>query len=325
MSRADLVYANLEGLLVPSLGPDNDLPDKSGWQHPGPESVPALKAGNVSVVGGANNVAFGHQNILKSLAVLDANGISHTGLGANLQAAHKPAIVERKGVKFGFLQYSARWYDASEQVATATAPGVARLLSQDGVTIDPSDLARIKEDIRKLRSQVDIVVVSSHNRDGGTEGQLAEWGQHASSSPEGKDHTHAEGYEKQFAHVAIDSGADIVFGHGSHVLQGVEVYQGKAILYCLGQFASDWIKVRKAKDGLVVRMVVQGKQLQRVSFVPVTRDDEFNNVTMLDPATGLGAQMLQHVKDLSGSSLPPMKIEGKEVVLVENPVITSGK
>jgi poly-gamma-glutamate synthesis protein (capsule biosynthesis protein) len=44
---------------------------------------------------------------MQSLAVLDANHIAHTGAGANLDAAHQPAIVERKGVKIGFLQYTA--------------------------------------------------------------------------------------------------------------------------------------------------------------------------------------------------------------------------
>ena len=57
LNRADLVYGNLEGLLVKSQGPDKDIPDKSGWQHLGPEAVKALQAGNITVVGVANNVA----------------------------------------------------------------------------------------------------------------------------------------------------------------------------------------------------------------------------------------------------------------------------
>ena len=117
--RADVVYGNLEGLLVKSEGPDKDIPDKSGWQHIGPEAVQALRAGNIHVVGVANNVAYGPANILKSLAVLDANGIAHTGAGANLEEAHKPAIVERKGVRIGFLQYTAKWYREDQQIATA--------------------------------------------------------------------------------------------------------------------------------------------------------------------------------------------------------------
>src|SRR5215831_16934527 len=99
---ADVVYANLEGMLVKPQGPEVDIPDKRGWRHPGPDGVRALRAWNVGVVGVANNVAYDRKNILETLKVLDANGIIHTGGGINIVEAHKPAIVERKGMKFGF-------------------------------------------------------------------------------------------------------------------------------------------------------------------------------------------------------------------------------
>ena len=325
LNRADLVYGNLEGLLVKSDGPDKDIPDKSGWQHIGPEAVEALKAGNIRVVGVANNVAYGPANIMRSLAVLDANGIAHTGAGANLEEAHRPAIVERNGVRFGFLQYTAKWYREDQQIATATSPGVARVMSRDGMTVDPSDLDRVRGDIRKLRPLVDILVVSSHNRDGmgrvlasaaPQTREPSDPAQLIAPIPLGSRFSEAEPYEKELAHAAIDAGADIVYGHGSHVLQGVEVYKGKPVLYCLGNFATDWIRMRPNKDGMVARVVVQGKSVLRVSLVPVTRDAGNNDVLMLDPAAGEGAKLLQKVKDLSISA--PLRIEQHEVVLVDN-------
>jgi poly-gamma-glutamate synthesis protein (capsule biosynthesis protein) len=39
-----------------------------------------------------------------------------------------------------------------------------------------------------------------------------------------------------FAHAMIDAGADVVSGHGPHVLRGIEIYKGKPILYSLGDF-----------------------------------------------------------------------------------------
>ncbi len=328
LKRADLVYGNLEGLLVPSEGPDKDIPDKSGWQHIGPEAVKALKSGHVAVVGVANNVAYGPENILKSLAVLDKNGIQHTGAGKNIEEAHKPAIVTVRGVKIGFLQYTAKWYLEDEQIATATRAGVARIKSQDGTNIDPEDLERLRADIRALRPKVDVIVVSSHNRDGagrplpapGTNNERAA----VAADPSvlrapialGPSFSKAEEYEKALAHAAIDAGADIVYGHGSHVLQGVEVYKGKPVMYCLGNFATDWIRMRPNRDGLVARVMIEDKKVARVSLVPVTRDQENNNVEMLNPADGAGAKLLQKVKDLSGAV--DLRVEGAEAVLVEN-------
>jgi poly-gamma-glutamate capsule biosynthesis protein CapA/YwtB (metallophosphatase superfamily) len=326
LSRADLVYGNLEGLLIKSEGPDKDIPDKSGWQHIGPEAARALKAGNIGVVGVANNVAYGLANILQSLRVLDTSGIAHTGAGANLEEAHKPAIVERKGVRIGFLQYTAKWYREDQQIATATSPGVARIQSRDGKTVDPGDLSRVVDDIRRLRPQVDILVVSSHNRDGN--GRILSSAAPENSGPVdpsvlvapiplGESFSKAEPYETELAHAAIDAGADIVYGHGSHVVQGVEVYKGKPVLYCLGNFVTDWIRMRPNKEGLVARVVVQGKKVVRLSFVPVTRDADHNNVLMLDPSVGEGARLLQKVKEFS-VGVPPLRIDGEEVVLIDN-------
>jgi len=329
LKRADVVYGNLEGLLVKSQGPDRDIPDKSGWIHLGPETVAALKAANIAVVGVANNVAYGPANIMKSLAVLDANGIAHTGGGANLDAAHRPAIIERKGVKIGFLQYTAKWYAQDQQIATASRAGVARILSKDGSTIDATDLDRMREDIRRLRPLVDILIVSSHNRDGAGRALAAEiLAETRPPSPNpspddpslfapiplGARFMQAEAYEKLLAHAAIDAGADIVYGHGSHVLQGVEVYKGKPVMYCLGNFATDWIRMRPNKDGMVARVVVEGKKVARVGLVPVTRDADNNNVRMLEPGDGEGAELVKKVRELSGAT--SLNVEGGEAILI---------
>lgn len=309
MNAADVVYANLEGVLVKPQGPEIDIPDKRGWRHPGPEGVVALKSANVKVVGVANNVAYDRANIMATVKLLDASGIAHTGAGANIDAAHEPAIVERKGVKIGFLQYTARWYQDDEQLATATEPGVAKIASRDGVTIDQGDLDRVRADIRRLRSKVDIVVVSHHNRDGATATQFP----NSARSPARRDNHVSEEYQKLFARVALDTGADLVYGHGTHTVQGVEVYKGRPILYAVGHSAFDQPGYENAKDGVVVRAVIEGKKIRRVSFVPVTRDEK-NDVLMLDPTSGEGAKLVDVIKGQSGDT--PLRIDGREVVLL---------
>jgi poly-gamma-glutamate synthesis protein (capsule biosynthesis protein) len=321
LNAADVVYCNLEGLLVPPKGKGIDIPDKGGWQHPGTEGVKALKAGNIKVVGVANNVAYGRENIMKSLAVLDANGIEHTGAGKNIDAAHAPAIIESKGVKIGFLQYTARWYLSENQLATATQPGVAKIASRDGVTVDPADLARVKADIEKLRPKVDILIVSHHNRDGATDVQFGRGWKGDKKSPR-RDPTVSEPYQKAFAHFALDAGADLVFDHGTHNIQGVEVYKGKPILYAIGHSAFDQPGYEKMKNGLVVHVIIEDKHIVHVSFVPVTRDAN-NDVLMLDPASADGAKLVNIVKSRSDDT--PLKIEGQEVVMLDRAATSTQK
>jgi poly-gamma-glutamate capsule biosynthesis protein CapA/YwtB (metallophosphatase superfamily) len=312
LKKADLVYANLEGLLVKSVGTKIDIPDKPEWTHPGPDGVKGLKAANVTVVGVANNVASGRDNIMKSLAVLDANGIAHVGAGRNIDEAHKPAIVTRKGVKIGFLQYTARWYQDKDMIATATEPGVAKITSFDGVTIDRADFDRVHADIKKVRPLVDILIVSHHNRDGAT---AVQFGTVKPTSAVGRDRTKTEEYQKTFARGALDAGADFVFGHGTHTIQGAEIHNGKPILYAIGHSTFDQPGYEKSTDGLVARVVIQGRNILRVSYVPVTRDGN-NDVYLLDPSEGEGAKLVQWVKERSATP-PPMRIDGDEVVLFD--------
>lgn len=314
LQAADLVYANLEGVLVQSVGPDIDIPDKKGWTNPGPGGAKALTAANIAAVGLANNVAYGRDNILATIKVLDAHGIRHVGAGRDLDEAHRPLIVERDGIKIGFLQYTARWYRADHQLATATAAGVASITSRDGKTIDAADLARLQQDVRALRAQADIVVVSHHNRDGATPVQFGPPAPRAADAPR-PDRSRSEPYQRQFAHTAIDAGADLVFGHGTHYVQGVERYKGRPILYAIGHSAFDQPGYEDSKDGLVIRAVLRGNALLRVSFVPVSRDAD-NNVLLLDPKSGDGAALLAHVTARSPGT--PLSVDGSEVVLIDN-------
>src|SRR5204863_8355366 len=118
------------------------------------------------------------------------------------------------------------------------------------------------------------------------------------------DRTKSEEYQRAFAHLALDAGADLVFGHGTHTVQGIEVYKGKPILYAMGHTNCDQPTYENAKDGLVARVVIQGKNILRVSFVPVTRDAN-NDVLMLDPSSGEGAKVVKMVKDRS-TNLPAL-------------------
>ena len=306
LRKADLVYANLEGLLVPSAGEGNDIPDKAGWTHPGPTGLVALQDAHIGVVGLANNVAYGGSNLLRTLQLLDSGGVAHTGAGKDLTMAHRPAIVERGGVRFGFLQYTARWYRAPQQLATPTRPGVAALTSRDGLRVDPADLERVRQDIVQLRPRVDVLIVSEHNRDGATAVQFG-------PRRRRRDLSHYEPYQQQFAHLALEAGADLVYGHGTHCLQGVEVYRGKPILYAIGHSAFDQPGHESYREGLLVRVLVRQRKVLRVSFVPLTRD-RHNDPYLLDSSRGEGARLVGVVQALS----PGVRLrrQGAEEVLI---------
>jgi poly-gamma-glutamate synthesis protein (capsule biosynthesis protein) len=84
---------------------------------------------------------------------------------------------------------------------------------------DRGELRELTAEIEKAKKQADFVIVSFH------------WGEEYNNFPNKR--------QKDIAHSCVDSGADLVIGHHPHVMQGVEKYKGKIILYSLGNFVFD--------------------------------------------------------------------------------------
>src|SRR5439155_14203330 len=91
---------------------------------------------------------------------------------------------------------------------------------QPGVRTEPnkSDVEGMARVVRSASRMADCTIVSIHAHEGG------------------KDRTRPADFLIGFAHAMIDAGADIVVGHGPHVVRGIEIYKGKAILYSVGNF-----------------------------------------------------------------------------------------
>ena len=313
LQAADLRFTNLEGPLAGTSKDPRlpDIPHKSRWTHSEPEMVQGLVAAGIDVVGVANNVTYPWQALLRSLEVLDANGIKHTGGGLDLEEAHQPVIVEREGVRFGFIQYTATYWPFQHAAGPET-PGAAtvqvdtyykpppQVLDKPGqppliLTIpDPASLQRMVDDIRRLRRSADVVVASYH------------WG--VSNTTEMVE------FQRTIGRAAIDAGADIVMGHGPHVFQPVEVWKGRPIFYSLANFVFDWEIMRKAPDGLLVRVAVQDGRLARVAAVPLRRNADKDPV-LLDPNEGVGQELYQQLVALSGGGAAPLRLEGREIVV----------
>jgi len=312
LQGADVRFGHLEGLLsTPSPDPlAPDIPHKDGWRHSHPGMVTGFAAFDVLCC--ASNVSYGASAVLETITTLDAAGIAFCGIGRNVSEARRPATLERQGVRFGFLSYTSVFWPVSHAAGPST-PGVAtvrastayqpgrRALEMPGApplvltTPDPGELRALGEDVSRLREGVDVLVVSCH------------WG--VSGSFEVAD------YQRAVGRAAIQAGADVVVGHHPHVVQGVEVYQGKPIFYSLGNFAFDWPKMRgRALDGLLVRCTVTGRALSSVSFVPVRRNQD-NLVEVCSPERTVGRATVERVKALSEENGTKFSVEGAEVVL----------
>lgn len=155
----------------------------------------------------ANNHAldFGQEALLDSCEILDGAGIVHTGAGADLEEARRPVSIERKGKKIAVIG-ATRVIPVADWAAGRQHPG---MLSAYDTTI-------LLEEIKARKQDHDIVVVCIH------------WGIERDERP--------QEYQRTMGKQMIDAGADLVVGSHPHVLQGIEYYKGKAIVYSLGNF-----------------------------------------------------------------------------------------
>jgi poly-gamma-glutamate synthesis protein (capsule biosynthesis protein) len=115
LRAADLVFGNLECCLY--TPPGGYAVEEEGFFADPQIAGAALQAGGIAAVGLANNVNYGADAILSSIDRLDRLGIAHTGAGAGLAAARRPAVIAAGGRRIGFLQRSSVYWPTTTRRA----------------------------------------------------------------------------------------------------------------------------------------------------------------------------------------------------------------
>ncbi|HEY2865696.1 MAG TPA: CapA family protein [Pyrinomonadaceae bacterium] len=235
LSAADIAFGNLEGPMLEG-GKTEKCPDTSPVKKtneayatptptPAPGTTPAkkpipcfafrvptrygkyLKDAGFDVLNLANNHAsdFGEQGRASTRKVLDDLGIKYAGGDKD---KFSTAYLVVKGVSIAIIGFD-----------------------HNPISPNVNDLDEARRLVTAAKKKAQIVIVSFH---GGAEGEGA---QHVPRQ------TEMLGSEKRgnlplFAHTVIDAGADLVLGHGPHVLRGMEFYKGHLIVYSMGNFAT---------------------------------------------------------------------------------------
>lgn len=211
LRSADIAAGNLEGTLLDGGGTVKKCKDPKicyAFRTPTPY-VRNLTDAGIDFVSVANNHIndFGAAGIVSTLRTLDDAGIRYAGLRRD---GARTATLERKGLRIGFAAFS-----------------------PSGGTMSINDLVLLRNTVKELKSDHDIVVVSFH---GGAEGPAYSHVPHASETAFGENRGNVE----KFAHTAVDAGADIVYGHGPHVARAAELYKDRIIFYSLGNFCTPY-------------------------------------------------------------------------------------
>jgi len=223
LANADYRIGNLE-CPIATVGQPQESKIFSFRAHP--RTLAVLK-GRFDALAVSNNHSgdYGQAAFLETLDHLKQAGIASFGGGANLEAAHAPLWIEKRGLRvavLGYNEFKPRAFEAGPHW-----PGIA--WSED---------SQVAADIRAARAAgADIVIPYMH------------WGWEREREPTAR--------QRYLARLMIDAGADAVVGGHPHVTQGSEVYRGKPIIYSLGNFVFDGFELPAARVGWLLRMSVE--------------------------------------------------------------------
>ena len=227
----DIVFGNLE---APVSLRGEIYPLKCSLRT-NPDYLVALKDAGFNLLSLANNhiLDYGETAFFDTLDTLTGCGIKWFGAGKNLEDARKPAVLNINDIRIGFLGYCDVVIDS---------PFYA---SKDKRGIVPLNLEYVRQDIFRLRGQVDCIAISIH------------WGHENWGYPSPE--------QIRMAHEIIDYGADVIFGHHPHVLHGIEKYRRGIIAYSLGNFIFsdilwDWTNKAGDKVACTVKMTEKNRE-----------------------------------------------------------------
>jgi len=216
LAECDLVIGNLEFTLP---GDGRHVPSEPRVVAE-PECVAAVAAAGLHAVSLANNHVFDclEAGFLRLRGRLQQDGLRHFGAGMDLAEASAAAVVEVNGARLALLG------------AADLQSGPYQFAETDRFGVAPLDVPRLVDQIGRLHSEVDHVIVSLH------------WGQERFLIPSPA--------QIEQARALVDAGASMVLGHHPHVLQGVESWRDRPIVYSLGNFVADDVRF---DDGDVMR------------------------------------------------------------------------
>ncbi len=233
MQQADITVVNEE---FPFSARGTQAPDKQFTFRADPSYVSAFLDMGVDVASLANNHAldYGTEALSDTFATLDGAGIPYAGAGETRERAAQPIYLNRGGMTVGVL------------AASRVIPVVSwNIDNQQPGMFCTYDSAQLVAAIRAAKENCDYVAVYVH------------WGVERKNTP--------EEYQRQLAQDYIDAGADLVVGSHPHVPQGIEYYNGKPIVYSLGNFIFN----SSGADTYALKAVVTAEGNTELTVIPV--------------------------------------------------------
>ncbi len=201
-----------------------------------PLEVPAiLSKVNIGYATLANNhsMDYGYQSLFDSIYELEEAGLQVTGAGIDQREALRPLIFAAGGR--GVCVVSSSKALPESFWAKKHRPGTA--------SVSFTHTAKL---VRRCKQSGFYTAVVVH------------WGAELMPRP--------KSYQRKLARLVIDNGADVVIGHHPHILQSVEIYKNRLVMYSIGNFAFGTLTKGRIQEGASVRVIMPKSPQNRTIY-----------------------------------------------------------
>ncbi|HKS29373.1 MAG TPA: CapA family protein, partial [Pyrinomonadaceae bacterium] len=219
-----------------------------------PRYTEALIDAGFDILSLANNHSMdcGGAGLLETIRNLNASGLRSSGAGRTRKEAEAPVLLNVKGIRIASLSF------------TMIAPPTGRPPNDNEPSVAIASRSSVESAIVSARRDADVVIVSLH------------WGVEYSSRPSAE--------QVSLAHAAVEAGADVVLGHHTHTLAGLEVIRRRSgtggtryalVAYSLGNFVFDsprWLG-KRVTESAVLRFRLSRAGVVKAELLPVVLED----------------------------------------------------
>ena len=253
----DILFGNLETVLCSK----RKKLKKAVTLSSSPKDAKYLKDVDFDVLNIANNhiLDCGQEGFNSAVATLDKNGLNFIGANNDVSVPNH-LILERNGIKFGFLGYT-----------------TGRFKAPKSMLINKFKEEKILADVKVIKERCDFVIISLH------------WGIEFASYPSPK--------QIDFAHKLIDNGVTLVLGHHPHVIQGIEEYKKGLIAYSLGNFQfRPRFSQSTINESIILCVYFSRGGIKKYEILPIEIDEDFLPEVVEGQKKD---KVLNHISDLS--------------------------
>ncbi|NOS84278.1 MAG: CapA family protein [Ignavibacteria bacterium] len=251
---SDISFCNLETPLTKTLAPVSTKKPYLHWSDP-VNTAKYLRKYNIKNICLGNNHVFdqGIAGFAETVTTLKNAGMNYFGAGKNSVEAVKPLIIDENGMKvvvFGGFEYHASYDTLYNFYSDSIKAGVNIL-----------DTIKLNEQISLYRKNFPAarIIIYPH------------WG---------SNYKQVNPRQIAFAHSWINAGADIIIGHGAHTVQEVDKYNGKWIIYNIGNFifnAPGRYRTTGAKPYSLIAKLVIEKNKDKIFLYPIFTNNKTND------------------------------------------------